>query len=221
MVTLEEIVLDLEFEEVKRTLRTCDEAQVQELLDVARPLIRARAVYEICYLDEKAEDRVVLGGVCLRSRVLRKNLDKVGRVFPYVVTIGKGLEDKADETRGLLEKYYLDTIGNIAVSRARRCLEAHLSSTFAIHGLSYMSPGSLEDWPIEEQRSLFTILKDVDAAIGVSLTESLLMIPRKSISGIYFPTEITFYSCQLCPRKDCVGRKAPYSGELAKKYGIC
>jgi len=221
MVTLEEIVLSLEFEEVKRTLRTCDEGQVQSLLEIAGPLIGAKAVYEICYVDEKLEDSVVVEGVCLRSRVLRKNLDKVGRVFPYVVTIGKRLEEKADDTMDLLEKYYLDTIGNIALSKARRCLEDHLSSKFAIDGLSYMSPGSLEDWPIEEQRSLFNILKGVDVAIGVSLTESLLMIPRKSISGIYFPTEIQFYSCQLCPRKNCVGRKAPYNENLAKKYGIC
>ena len=54
--------------------------------------------------------------------------------------------------------------------------------------------------------------------IGVNLTDSFLMIPRKSISGIYFPTEIKFYSCQLCPRERCIGRKAPYDSKLAKNY---
>ena len=107
----------------------------------------------------------------------------------------------------ILKKYYLDKIGNIALSKARKHLEEHLRSRFALDGLSYMSPGSLEDWPIEEQRPLFSILKGTEVSIGVRLTESLLMIPRKSVSGIYFPTEVTIYSCQLCPRQHCEGRK--------------
>jgi hypothetical protein len=44
------------------------------------------------------------------------------------------------------------------------------------------------------------------------------MIPTKSVSGIYFPTEITFYSCQLCPPKASDGRKAPYDERKAKEY---
>jgi hypothetical protein len=147
-------------------------------------------------------------------------LEKVGRVFPYVITIGTGLEQKADASKDLLEKYYLDQIGNIALSKARKHLENYLCSKFALDGLSYMSPGSLVDWPIEEQQPLFSILKGVEASVGVRLTESLLMIPRKSVSGIYFPTEVTFYSCQLCPRQQCEGRKARFDENLAKEYGI-
>jgi hypothetical protein len=46
----------------------------------------------------------------------------------------------------------------------------------------------------------------------------MLMIPRKSISGICFPTEVTFLSCQLCPRKRCPSRKAAYDEKIKKKY---
>jgi cobalamin-dependent methionine synthase I len=147
-------------------------------------------------------------------------LEKVGRVFPYVITIGTRLEQKADASKDLLEKYYLDKIGNIALSKARKHLEDYLRSKFAFDGLSYMSPGSLADWPIEEQQPLFSILKGAEVSIGVRLTESLLMIPRKSVSGIYFPTEVTFYSCQLCSRQHCEGRKARFNENLAKEYGI-
>jgi hypothetical protein len=78
----------------------------------------------------------------------------------------------------------------------------------------------LPDWPIEEQRPLFQLLGDVPAAIGVRLTESLLMLPAKSVSGIYFPTETSFFSYQLCPRKRCDSRKARYNLKLALEYGI-
>jgi predicted transcriptional regulator len=83
-----------------------------------------------------------------------------------------------------------------------------------------MSPGSLKDWPIEEQRALFAILGDVEGSIGVRLSESLVMIPSKSLSGIYFPTEVPFYSCQLCPRERCPSRRATYDESAARDYGI-
>jgi len=91
---------------------------------------------------------------------------------------------------------------------------------YALAGISRMSPGSLTDWPIEEQRLLFSLLGNVEASIGVKLSRSLVMIPQKSISGIYFPTEVSFYSCQLCPRKRCPSRKTGYDKEMAGEYGI-
>ena len=67
--------------------------------------------------------------------------------------------------------------------------------------------------------SLFALFGDGQTPIGVSLTSSCLMIPAKSISGIYFPTEVPFFSCQLCDRKDCPGRKAVYDPKVAAEFG--
>ncbi|MGD1975086.1 MAG: vitamin B12 dependent-methionine synthase activation domain-containing protein, partial [Desulfobacterales bacterium] len=120
----------------------------------------------------------------------------------------------------LIENYYLDCIGNLALTLVQKQLKKHLQSKFALEKLSFMAPGSLSDWPIEEQEPLFGLLGDVEASIGVRLTRNLLMMPAKSISGLYFPTEVSFYSCQLCPRKRCESRKAKYNEALAGKYGI-
>jgi hypothetical protein len=79
-----------------------------------------------------------------------------------------------------------------------------------------MSPGSLEDWPISEQPKLFSLFGDTERSVGVKLTDSLLMIPRKSISGILFPSEEGFVSCRLCPRENCPSRKALYDREAGK-----
>jgi hypothetical protein len=83
-----------------------------------------------------------------------------------------------------------------------------------------MSPGSLPNWPITEQKPLFSLIGKTEELVGVRLTDSMLMLPRKSISGIVFPTEVTFSSCQLCPRERCEGRKAPYDEALKEKYGL-
>ena len=105
---------------------------------------------------------------------------------------------------------------NSAVSFLERYIAEHHNTG----NLSIMTPGSLKDWPIEEQRPLFTILGDTVNTIGVHVTESLVMFPTHSISGIMFPTEIRFESCQLCPRKKCSGRRAPYDKDMyERRYG--
>ncbi|RPJ21943.1 MAG: vitamin B12 dependent methionine synthase [Desulfobacteraceae bacterium] len=196
-----------------------DEAQrLQSLISAVHSVMDAKAVYKVSYIDAKAEDSVIIGGVLFKSKVLRKHLDKVERVFPYVVTIGKGVEDLEKASGDALEKYYLDLIGNAAVVKARDHLKSRLADRYGLEGLSYLGPGQLKDWPLEEQKPLFSLLGDVERAVGVTLSDSLLMIPRKSLSGIYFPTEIPFMACQLCPRESCPSRKARYDEKLAREY---
>ena len=193
--------------------------EVQRIIDENQNLIRAKAIYKVSYVDAKKADAVSIDGVGFTSRVLRKNLDTVERVFPFVITIGDLISQKADVSGNLMQKYYLDVIGNIALGSARGLLEKHLQSTFALKRMSFMSPGSLADWPIEAQKPLFSLFGEGELPIGVRLMSSMLMVPLKSISGIYFPTEIPFFSCQLCSRKDCPGRRAAYSEKSSESFG--
>ena len=223
MPILENISASISRDELRKRLhmeKDRDMGEIQPLIDVAVQLIEPRALYDVCYIEEKLADGVIVSGRRLKSRVLSKNLDQAQRVFPFVITLGPELGEKQAASTDLLENFYLDTIGNVALNSARKQLEHHLKSQFALEKISSMAPGSLADWPIEEQAPLFKLLGDVETSIGVKLTDSLLMLPAKSISGIYFPTEASFLSCQLCPRKRCESRKAKYSSQLAEEYGI-
>lgn len=222
MEKLDHIPVELNLGEIRKRLhlekREKEWAHAKALVEAVQPLIKPRAVYKVSYIESKHDNAVRIEGVRLVSRLLREHLDKTIRVFPYVFTIGDELEKKARASSDLLDQYYLDIIGNAAMTMIRKYFEDRLGSVYGLATISYMSPGSLNDWPIEQQRPLFSILGDVEASIGVRLNENFLMIPSKSVSGIYFPTEISFYSCQLCPRENCPTRKAPYDKELAKRY---
>jgi hypothetical protein len=223
MEILNNIRISLDMQEIKKKLHMEDRedsSHIQALIKEVQPLIRAKAVYRDCYLESKSEDAIVVAGIRFTSRVLRRQMENVGRVFPFVVTIGSRIEEHASACKDFLKQYYLDTIGNTALITVRKYLEDHLRSKYALGCISYMSPGSLKDWDLKGQRPLFSILGDVQASIGVYLTEALLMIPAKSLSGIFFPTEIPFHSCQLCPRENCQSRKAKYNEKLAIEYGI-
>jgi len=71
------------------------------------------------------------------------------------------------------------------------------------------SPGQYK-WTIEEQKEIFNMIDS--SKIGVSLNDSFLMVPFKSVSGVYgFGPEDkinkTRVSCDLCPRENCIGRR--------------
>lgn len=218
---LSKISVKINLETVLKRLHLKKETEhsknVQELIKMTHHLIDAKAIYEVSYVENRNTNTVDIGGVKFTSSVLRKNLEKIGRVFPYVVTIGKELEDRISSEE-LMNQYYLDVIATVALSYSERYLENYLKRKYRLGQLSKMNPGSLRDWPITQQLQLFSLLGDVEKSIGVRLTENFLMIPRKSVSGIFFPTQIMFYSCQLCSRPDCMGRKAPYDKEMEKKY---
>ena len=216
METIDPIVVALDAGEITARVRFDPERAGFERLDgligLAQSLIHARAVFEVAYTGAKGEGTVEVAGVTFRSPLLRQNLAAANKVFPYIITVGPELERAAGTQGDLLKQFYLEEMANIALGQAAAWLADRIEARFGLGPLSNMSPGSLEDWPIAEQTKLFSIFGDTERLIGVRLTDSLLMIPRKSISGILFPSEEGFVACQLCERERCPGRKAPFSG---------
>lgn len=203
--------------QASRMLRISEE-KVKELLAEAIPLIRPRALIIEAFVEEIKGALVRINGVDFQSQVLAKNLGDVHRVFPYIMTIGEELETEAASGGDLLRQYQLETLGDLTLRAAGKALKAVLKN-YGLAKATAMSPGSLEDWPITEQAKLFSLLKDGEP-VDVHLTESMLMLPRKSLSGIYFPTEIDFQSCRLCPRADCSGRQASFDPAFRKDFGL-
>jgi len=191
---------------------------IDELRALAGSLIRLRAVTTVAYVGSKGEDTVEVEGVTFRSRILRRNLDQTQKVFPFIVTAGSDLEAAASASGDLLKQYYLEEMANMALEAGAAWLAERLKTRWGLPGLASMDPGSLEDWPITEQPKLFSIFGDTERLVGVRLTDSLLMVPRKSISGILFPSEEGFSSCQLCDRASCPSRRAAYDESLAAKF---
>jgi len=184
------------------------------LIDTIRPVVKPKALYQMSYIQAKHDQAVDIDGVHFSSRVLRINLDEVERVFPFVATCGTEVEEMSQTHHDVLFRYVLDALKEQILRSAVTYLRESIQTTYAPGKTSMMNPGSLKDWPLREQRQLFSLFGNVQKAIGVELTESFLMYPVKSVSGIIFPTEVTFENCQLCPREDCPRRRAPYDEML-------
>lgn len=222
MEILDQIPFEIKAEQVMERLHLGRDEKyteiVQELMDEVLPVIRPKAMYDVKFVEHIDRDKVEIGGVLFTSRVLRVNLDKVGRVFPYIVTSGIEAENIHVPDGDLMGKFILDAIKEMTLGSAGYYLNEYVRDKFKIKKISIMSPGSLEDWPITEQKPFFSLFGNVEELIGVRLSDSFLMYPIKSVSGIYFPTETSFASCQLCPREKCPNRRAKYNPELKEKY---
>lgn len=188
--------------------------ELDHLLDQAEQIGKPKAMVRMIYIDEKGEDWVQLDGRRFHSRVLRVNLEEAQRAFVFIATAGVELDTWSKTLSDLLHRFWADAIQEVALETARRTLHQYLIQRFHPGLLSEMHPGSLDDWPLSAQDHLFSLLGDVKGAIGVSMTESKLMHPVKSVSGIAFSTHTHFTSCQLCPRENCRARQAPFDAQL-------
>lgn len=224
-VVLENIRFQPDLDSLKKKLRVRDGGgwadRFTRLVEEAQAIARPRALYGVAYIDERSESSFVVDGIAFKSRVLRVNLESAHRIFPFLATCGTELHEWAAAQDDILQRYYADEIAEAALRQALGALREHLKERYRLGRTSTMSPGSLPDWPIQAQRPLFALFGRAEELLGVRLTGSLLMIPPKSVSGIRFPTEQTFASCQLCPREGCPSRQAPYERELyGKRYRV-
>ena len=213
---LEQIDLDLNLAELMKRLRVRPkyEADFQSIVGEAQSIAKPRAFYAVVKIDEHCEDGVVLEGKKFSSRVLSVNLAKAEQVYPFVCTCGIELETWGRQMDDVLWEFWVEGIKEEALRTAMTAMLDRLRAVYNPGHLSTMSPGSLEDWPISEQGVLFDLLGH---PAEVQLSESLLMIPTKSVSGISFSVDAAFESCQLCERDQCPGRRAPYDETLYER----
>jgi hypothetical protein len=198
---------------------SADSAEFQLLAGAAQAAARPQALYLTAYIDRRDHDSLTLNGVEFTSRVLRVNLEKSERVFAFVVTAGQELDEWSRPLEGNLQHFWAETLKESALEFAFDTLKHFLIERYQLGLTAEMSPGSLPDWPLTQQKPLFELLGGA-REIGVELSSSLMMRPTKSVSGIRFPVEERFESCQLCNREKCPGRRVKYTPSLYEKYGL-
>lgn len=192
--------------------------QLGELAERAAAVARPKWVYRLASVErtapgaEREAGGLLINDVTFQSQVLCTNLAEVQRVFPYVATCGVEIASVFVEPGDYLAEYWLEELKAQALQAAIQDLRRTIIDRYGLKKFSSMNPGSADThvWPIEQQRPLFRVLENVEEEIGVRLTESYLMDPNKSVSGLYFETQTEFINCRLCTRENCPNRRAPY-----------
>ena len=167
-----------------------------------------KACYDIFDLSLD-DDMLKFGNIETESKSLKKNLKDCKKVVVFVATIGIS-------TDRVIRKYSMTSPANAVIAQAvgTAMIEEWcdvLCDRLKVNGFlrPRFSPG-YGDFSIEYQKKIFTLL-DCPRKIGVSLTDSLMMIPSKSVSGIIGISEVDSNchknGCEECGRTECIYRR--------------
>ncbi len=159
------------------------------------------------------EPDVRVGGEVFHGALLLSKVRDAEAVWPYVATCGRAGYEWMNALADPLERFWAEYVLEDALDAACRGMERFFHHNVYAGKTAAIAPGSLPEWPIEEQRPLFRLLGDAPERCGVTLTDSLLMLPNKSVSGIRFPSEEGYVSCAHCRRENCPRRRAAFDHE--------
>ena len=161
-----------------------EERPLQECLKAAKGAAQCRAVWRR-YLLVRDGDTLDLGFAKTDSRDLKKHLEGCGEILLFACTAGAETDRRIarakllSPARGLL----MHAIGAQQVEGGCDRLCARLAQQFPDRQLTdRFSPG-YGDLTLEMQRDVMAAL-DCGRTVGITLTDSLLMTPSKSVTAI-------------------------------------
>jgi hypothetical protein len=130
----------------------------------------------------------------------------------FLVTIGDGMENWS---RQMIEKgdplsaYIIDLLGSELVEQAAELVQSDLEKKMMEKGFQISnrySPGYC-GWDVSEQKKLFSYFPE--NFCNIRLTESSLMVPIKSVSGVIgigSGIRKKDYGCEICDAVNCIYR---------------
>lgn len=189
---------------------------IERQLDEARLMLEPSAGYVISpdFLVNKGAHIIQIEGrVFDTHKQVTSLLAKSKYLVLFACTIGDKLEKEAKKQMAAgnsLEGYIFDLIGSEFAECVAEKLHNEIEKQAAIYTLKVSnrySPGYC-NWPVSDQHKLFLLLGNANC--GIRLTDSSLMLPVKSVSGLLGVGENmrrVKYKCDLCTDKDCIMRK--------------
>ena len=136
----------------------------------------------------------------------------------FVSTVGPEMERWASKLMSegdMMKGFLVDAVASEIVEQSSEWLEKRIEQQVAQRGwkiTNRYSPGYCE-WPVAEQHKLFKFLPE--KFCGISLTESALMVPIKSLSGVIGlgpNVKRGAYQCTICELKECYRRRDEPAG---------
>ena len=135
------------------------------------------------------------------------------QVAVFLCTAGEDftrMTNQLNDQGDIMEAFILDAIGSLTVENAMDKIQEQLKTEMLHSGLKISnrySPGYC-NWPLSDQQALFNLIGENPT--GIQLSDSCLMTPRKSVSGIIgIGTHLKHhaYGCAICSNVDCIYRR--------------
>lgn len=147
------------------------------------------------------------------NHIITQALTGCESFYLLIASVGKEVDEWILAKRNgsdIMEAWIADALGSVLAEAIVEAGNTKLEQMARINGMyttnSY-SPGYC-GWNVNEQQRLFSMFPE--GFCGVTLTESSLMLPIKSVSalvGVGVNVEKVSYKCDICTKKDCYKRR--------------
>ncbi len=197
----------------KRLLETAE-----SVIELAEKLLNPAAIFTVVRVTEFEHQKVSFEGGAFEGSLVARAMAGADELSIGICTIGEELEKEIDTlmVEDPVTAVALDGAGIAALRKVSNAIEDMISSEACQLELALgmrAQPGQ-EGWPIEQQREVFKVLPAEQ--IGVHLTESCLMIPRKSVSFVVprgKDLDNSISPCDICSKRNrCEWRKEKLTG---------
>lgn len=187
---------------------------VEEIITNVRLFCKPKVEYVI-YPGETIDSKSIRIGetVFKVGTVIRRYLEKTTHFVVFVATAGAEFDAYLQQLRkegDVVSEFIADAVGSEIVERAALKVCDLVRSEGTKSGLAVTksySPGHCS-WSISEQKLIFSLLPENPC--GITLNDSCLMHPVKSISGIIGMGPNLIESpdnCEICTMQKCYKRK--------------
>lgn len=176
--------------EILRYMGTQADPAAQQLIETCLTEATPHLSFQVCYARFPIafrEGEIDLGFAVTASNDLKKNLEGCNEIIVFAATVGSGIDrliarwERISPAKALC----LHAMGAERVEALCDQFNQAVKKEFAREGRALrprFSPG-YGDLPLELQRDIFRVL-DCPRKIGLTLNESLLMSPSKSVTAI-------------------------------------
>lgn len=186
-------------------------AEERNLFEACLKEVENKLTYKVCWgrFSLKREGNCLdFGFFRTDSNALMKNLEGCEEVVVFAATIGLEMDRLIRRYTSLspAKALFFQAIGAERIESLCDTFCAELKES-GLQLRPRFSPG-YGDLPLDLQKDLFRVL-DCPRKIGLTLNESLLMSPSKSVTaiiGIGGGAEETKNKCSACEKKDCAYR---------------
>ncbi|MDO4159864.1 MAG: vitamin B12 dependent-methionine synthase activation domain-containing protein [Prevotellaceae bacterium] len=181
-----------------------------------KPFLRPRFCFFIApgTLDLERNTLTSCGKEFTIGRIIARQLRGSDAFAFFVATAGvmfEAFQQRLMTEGDMVKVFVADSMGSVIAEKTADCMEEELQAYIADNGWKHtnrFSPGYC-GWHVSQQQKLFSLFP-TPAPCGVKLTDSSLMIPIKSVSGVIGlgkNVRKLEYTCGLCDFKQCYKRK--------------
>ena len=176
--------------------------------------ISPRYIYRV-FDAEKIGEEIKLKNApdILKGNDINRHLEGCEKIAVFAATLTEKADKiiRAAQINDMPSAVIFDRVANAAIEQVCDEIEKEVMKSFPEYNQTWRFSPGYGDFPLEIQNELLNLI-DAPKKIGLTLTDSLILIPQKSVTAVFGITknEITKkkQSCNICNlRESCTFRK--------------